>query len=305
MNTSSSTTTRALVLGGGGAAGNAWLIGLLAGLRAGGLDATTADLVVGTSAGATTAAQIAGATPAVLYSAIIEAVTPSPPPRSRGPVPQGHLERTDAIIARSADAAEMRRRMGAAAIELAVAAGDDAQTRWHDTVAARFSPHEWPERRTILTVVNAETGEQVPLERADGVGLVDAVAASTAGGPAYRIDGTWYIDGGYRANADNADLAGGYQRVLVLSPFGGRSRFPAEWGLHLATQLQTLRDNGSRVETVFPDAASLAAFGSNMMDYSVRPGAAGAGFAQGKAAAADFTSFWTCSQPASGLLTSS
>jgi NTE family protein len=44
----------ALVLGGGGAAGNAWEIGIIAGLAEAGLDLTeAADLVVGTSAGAT------------------------------------------------------------------------------------------------------------------------------------------------------------------------------------------------------------------------------------------------------------
>jgi NTE family protein len=39
---------RALVLGGGGATGNAWLIGIIAGLFDAGLDVTDADLIVGT-----------------------------------------------------------------------------------------------------------------------------------------------------------------------------------------------------------------------------------------------------------------
>src|ERR1700744_462489 len=44
---------RALVLGGGGASGNAWLIGVIAGLFDAGLDVTEADLIIGTSAGST------------------------------------------------------------------------------------------------------------------------------------------------------------------------------------------------------------------------------------------------------------
>lgn len=51
---------RALVLGGGGSTGNAWLIGVLAGLAEAGLDVTAGDLTIGTSAGATAAAQLAG-----------------------------------------------------------------------------------------------------------------------------------------------------------------------------------------------------------------------------------------------------
>ena len=55
----------ALVLGGGGAAGNAWLIGIIAGLDEAGLDMTeAADLVIGTSAGATAAAQVRSGIPA-------------------------------------------------------------------------------------------------------------------------------------------------------------------------------------------------------------------------------------------------
>ena len=52
--------TRALVLAGGGAAGNAWQIGLIAGLADAGVDLLTADLIVGTSAGSTVAAQVTG-----------------------------------------------------------------------------------------------------------------------------------------------------------------------------------------------------------------------------------------------------
>src|SRR5690242_9491041 len=62
----------ALVLAGGGAAGNAWEIGLVAGLWDAGIDVADADLIVGTSAGSTVAAQItSGAPPIALYAAIL------------------------------------------------------------------------------------------------------------------------------------------------------------------------------------------------------------------------------------------
>src|SRR5271155_1689558 len=54
-----------------------------------------------------------------------------------------------------------------------------------------------------------------------------------------------YIDGGYRAN-ENADLAAGYGRVLVLSPLGGRSRAPLDWAMHLAAPAGELRARGNR-----------------------------------------------------------
>ncbi|MGH3172888.1 MAG: hypothetical protein ACRDPF_03350, partial [Streptosporangiaceae bacterium] len=52
------TDERALVLGGAGSAGNAWEIGVIAGLFEAGLDVTEADLTIGTSAGSTAAAQV-------------------------------------------------------------------------------------------------------------------------------------------------------------------------------------------------------------------------------------------------------
>ena len=63
----------ALVLGGGGAAGQAWTIGVVAGLAEAGVDLTeAADLVIGTSSGATAAAQVcSGIPPAELLASIL------------------------------------------------------------------------------------------------------------------------------------------------------------------------------------------------------------------------------------------
>jgi NTE family protein len=287
---------RALVLGGGGSSGNAWLIGVIAGLFDAGLDVTEADLIIGTSAGATTAAQVTGATPTELFAATLAAA----PPQRPGPVTEGrvrngpvtnHLERTAAIIAAAEDAADMRRRMGAAALDLVAASDGSGPSRWRATVGARLPSQRWPERELLITVVDAHTGEPVDFDRRSGVDLVDAVAASTAGGPAYSIGDRWYIDGGYRS-VENADLAAGYRRVLVLSPLGGRSRHPREWGTYLAAQVDGLRAGGSRVETVIPDADSEHLFGANAMDLSLRPAAARAGHDQGTALAGQLTEFW-------------
>jgi NTE family protein len=204
------------------------------------------------------------------------------------------MEITSRIIAAAEDATDMRRRMGAAALEMDAASDGSGQTRWRATVAARLPGQCWPERTMLITAVDAHTGEPVVFDRHSGVDLVDAVAASTANGfgvPPYSIGGNRYIDGGYRRN-ENADLAAGYERVLVLSPFGGRSRHPLEWGMHLAAQVDELRASGSRVETIFPDGDSLSAFGVNMMDLSTRPPAARAGYDQGRGLAGHLTKFW-------------
>ena len=205
------------------------------------------------------------------------------------------MQRTSAIIGAAADAADMRRRMGAAALEMDAASDGSGQTRWRATVAARLPSQRWPERTVLITAVDARTGEPVVFDRHSGVDLVDAVAASSANGfgvPPYGIGDSRYIDGGYRRSSENADLAAGYGRVLVLSPLGGRTRAPLDWGMHLAAQVGELRACGSRVETVLPDSDSRNAFGSNLMDLSARPPAARAGYDQGKALAGQLTEFW-------------
>ncbi|MBO0854669.1 MAG: patatin-like phospholipase family protein [Nocardia sp.] len=282
---------KALVLGGGGAAGNAWDIGVVAGLFEAGVDVTGADLIIGTSAGSTAAAQISAAAPPRLLAGILDAAPPASGARGPGVPPANLLDRSDAIIAASADAADMRRRMGASALEND--ADDSAHARRRAIVAGRLPSPHWPANRILIVAVDARTGRPVVFDRDSGVDLADAVAASTSGpgGPPHRIGDDRYIDGGFRAG-ENADLATGFERVLIVAPLGGRSRVPKEWGTHLDTQVDRLRAAGSAVETIFPDTDSRNAFGANLMDPSTRPAAARASYAQGRARAEQLAEFW-------------
>jgi NTE family protein len=288
----------ALVLGGGGSAGHAWLIGIIAGLAEAGLDMTeAADLVVGTSAGATAAAWVrSGMPPAELLASVLsEPVRPVVQNRERPPsLPMGMVfERMRAIGAAAASAADLQRAMGAFGLESdSILEPGAAQRR--AMVAARLPRHEWPDRPIIVTAIDAHTGEVAAFTRDSGVELVDAVTASTALPglvPTVGINGGRYIDGGVRS-AENADLASGYANVVVLSPLGGRRqtepgqfeglRRAPEWRTDLASQVEDLRKQGSRVEVITPDADSRAAMGSNLMDLATRIPTARAGFAQGK-----------------------
>ncbi|WP_030143639.1 patatin-like phospholipase family protein [Mycetocola saprophilus] len=298
---------RALVLGGGGSTGNAWLIGVIAGLASTGLDVASADLTIGTSAGATAAAQLTGDSPAALFEAALAA-----PPMRLGPGSSqsdgsrpvasqsdgsrpvtSHLEALTRTIAASADLADFRRRIGTHALEREADSDDSWSSGWRDTVAARLPRAHWPrDREILLTTVDARTGVPRGFSRGDRLDLIDAVAASCASGLPYRIGDHAYLDGGFRANAENADLAAGAERVLVLSPFGGRSLHPEDWGTHLAAQVDALRAGGSRVEVIVPDAESEHLFGSSAMNPSLRPDAARAGFETGREQAPRIQALW-------------
>jgi NTE family protein len=300
----------ALVLGGGGAAGNAWEIGIIAGLAEAGLDLTeTADLVVGTSAGATAAAQLrSGMTAAELLASVL-----SPPlqpiSQNREQLPSLPMntvfERMRAIGAAATSAAGLQRAMGAFGLESDSVLESGAEQR-RTTVAARLPSPQWPDRPMIVTALDAQTGELAAFDRYSGVDLVDAVTASTALPglvPTVSINGSRYIDGGVRSS-ENADLASGYANVVVLSPLGGRNRTPPEAGASparqfeglrrfpgadLQSQVEALRKEGSYVAVITPDADSRAAMGTNQMDPATRIPSARAGFTQGKLEATRIT----------------
>lgn len=290
----------ALVLGGGGSAGHAWTIGVIAGLAQAGIDLTeAADLVIGTSSGATAAADVrSGIPPAEQLASILTGpVAPVGQNRQGPPSPPmaAVFERMRAIGAAATSAVELCRAMGAFGLESDATLGPAAAQQRRAMVAARLPRPEWPDRPMIVAAVDAHTGELAAFDRDSGVDLVDAVTASTALPgmvPTHSINGARYINGGVRS-AENADLASGYANVVVLSPFGGRSgplpegqleglRRSPEWGTDLASQVEALRKQGSRVEVITPDADSQAAMGTNQMDLATRIPAARAGFAQGK-----------------------
>src|SRR5580692_2095002 len=108
----------ALVLGGGGSAGHAWTIGVIAGLAEAGIDMTeAADLVIGTSSGATAAAQVrSGIPPAELLASVLSPPA-QPGGQNRPPPPSPPMpavyERIRAIGAAATSAIDLCRAMGA------------------------------------------------------------------------------------------------------------------------------------------------------------------------------------------------
>jgi NTE family protein len=149
---------------------------------------------------------------------------------------------------------------------------------------------EWPQRRLLVTAVDAESGEFVVYDRDSGVSLVDAVGASCAVPgvwPPVTIAGRRMIDGGVRSVA-NADLAAGCERIVVIAPIssgGGRIR-------SVAAQAAALRDS-AEVLVISPDRDARQAFGRNVLDPARRAPAARAGHAQAAAVAAAAAAAWS------------
>lgn len=279
---------RALVLGGGGVAGIAWMTGLLLGLSEQEVDLRKADVVVGTSAGATLGAQLGGTLSLPeLYRRMVDSST-----RTREMTPDPRLlesfREKRLVFAATADLSERTRKIGKWALEAATV----PEMERRSVIAARLPSHSWPDSELEIVAVDAESGEVTIFHRHSGVDLVDAVAASCAVPgiwPPVTIEGRRYIDGGVRS-AENADLAQGYSRIVILSPMG--TTVPRIGGGDLKAQIELLEEAGSRTYLLDPDSKSRKAIGLNPFAPETRGPAARAGRKQGQSTASNIRPFW-------------
>jgi NTE family protein len=276
---------RGLVLGGGGVTGIAWETGVLAGLAEAGIDLTSADVVVGTSAGSVVGAQIlSGVALEDLYAAQLADTTRETSAR----IGTSAILRFVAASLWPRDEERARARLGRAALKARTVAGSEPKAVIEQWVPSRA----WPERRLLITAVDAETGEARVFDRDSGVPLPDAVAASCAVPlvwPPITIDGRHYVDGGVRS-ITNADLAAGCDRVVVLAPVTVALRRSGRIGSQLASLGSSIRS-----VVISPDAQARKAIGRNVLDFAHRAASARAGRAQSVSVSAAVASLWSAS----------
>jgi len=278
-----------VVLGGGGVWGVAWMTGLLAGMAEEGLDLSLARSFIGTSAGSVLSTQLCSGLP--LHSLYDRQTVAHLQPRERSPAQAGGSQAVQgATIGKLGgllqdarmDPAERSRRLGA--IALAAETIPFAERRRDIVDRLGLESSAWPYKDLRLTAVDARTGELVVLDASSGVNLVDAVSASCA------VPGIWpptpigdrmFIDGGVWKTAENAHLAMGADKVVIVSPVGAMAS-PAL----LDEDIAMLRQGGAIVSLVVADEQSIATGVPNLLDPVTRKPGAEAGRSQGREIAA-------------------
>jgi NTE family protein len=255
---------------------------MLAGLADAGVDLTTADVVIGTSAGSFVGAQVRAGVPLEeLYASQLR--PPNGRPADR--IGNGVWLRLAVPYLWPREERTARARVG----RLALATPTVPEAERRKVIAAGLPTTSWPDRTLLVTAVDAQSGDAVAFSRPDHAPLVDAVAASCAVPlvwPPMTVNGRRYIDGGVRSPV-NADLAAGCDRVVVVAPVTIATRRAARIDRQLAALGPDVRS-----VLVSPDDAARAAIGRNVLDDARRADAARAGRAQAARVVAAVAAVW-------------
>lgn len=298
---------RGLVLGGGGTLGAAWIIGALRALEdVRGIDVRDSRLIVGTSAGSILAALLgAGASAEDLWRHQRGSQVEGGPLAGRSfdydqaaggaappfPVPGIGSPR---LIARSVR--HPRRYPGITVLSAFLPPGrgslGDIGRMVEDVIpTGTWSPH--PGIRIVA--MDYDSGERVVFgqQGAPPIGLAEAVVASCSipgWFPPARVGERRFVDGGTVSNTNldllrAADLPGGtaLDEVIVLAPMAARGydrpsgvmgRIERGYRHRVTRQMLQevirVRQDGTTVTVLCPDAEDLQALGANLMDPSRR-----------------------------------
>jgi NTE family protein len=276
-----------LVLGGGGVVGIAWEVGVMAGLRAhAGFDPAAMELIVGTSAGSVAGAQVAlGSDLDELVARQQRAPQPSDPSpaRASGPATVVPNEIMHLLVAKDTDTTMEERAVaiGKLAVDAAVALDEAAYV---ESFRRLIGSDDWPAIDLRVTTAEVETGRSVLWSKADGIGLLRAVASSCAIPgffPTVAFGGHRYMDGPrggfYASLVEEKHL----DAIVFIGPNGALPE-----GLRDNPEIDALAAGGLPVVQITGGAAITGA-AVNLMDPDQRARAVTAGIDDGKASASD------------------
>lgn len=286
------TTRRGVAIGCGGILGFAWTaVALDAIERAMGFDIRTADVLVGTSAGAEIVAALgSGRTPADLLAALDGAPDADPVLARHLAVDPGRFPPLPglALPGLGLVGAGVRTRSPYTALAGLLPRGGGDASWLREFGQALAEPASWVEHpNTWLVAADAATGDRVAFGTNLTVELGEAIAASwgiPGWFPPVRIGGRDYVDGG-AVSSVSADLLLplDLDEVIVVAPMTSAGGAPASGVDRLERLLRTqmtrgldreiaqLRAAGTRVIRVEPGPEDLAAMGPNFMDSARRP----------------------------------
>ena len=279
-----------LVLGGGGLTGTAFHAGVIAGLaQAAGWDARTAEVIVGTSAGSTSAALLrAGLPPQDFVARMVGDPLTAPGDEVlgrmgplRAPEQVGERGRAPAAPRMMAELVRHPRRVRPGLLAAALLP-EGARDVGGSVAGIADLFRVWPGEPLWVCAVRLDDGQRVVFGRDVQASLSDAVSASCAI-PGYyspvTIGGSRYVDGGMWST-HNADLLAGLglDLVIISAPMSSARRTPSDRGSlvrmpirhGLDRQVRAIRASGTQVVVIQPDSRLASVMGNRTMRLSRR-----------------------------------
>lgn len=268
---SSASATRAIAFGGGGLWFLTWTIAYCEAAQTAGIPLDNADLTVGTSAGSLGAPiLLSGAAPAAVSKA--EAIAQHPEVMAKilaAPAPVASQERAAEVLStlRSTDQDSIQ-----ATGRAAMAAKNPSPAQYVASIKTVLNGIDWPGDRHHVTAVDCYTGELLVIDRASGIPLEVACAASSSlpglNGPIWVAD-QLCMDGGVSGSSVHSEVVSGAAKVLIFSLLGPESRPTGSFGLAqrvnpngLHEELAAIEANGGECMLVSADPPA----GTNFMD---------------------------------------
>ncbi len=217
---------RGLVLGGGGVYLLAWMMGYFHALKRAGVDLNTADMVVGTSAGALAGTMLTSGQLwrldaeldifAELPKVFAMLLPPTAPNASQLRARQRAVDASDA-------SATTIQGIGRAAM---ASRNPDGPGQYYDAVKHLVGQTAWPSDRLYTTANDCYTGERLVVSQAANIPVDVACAASSslpgAMGPTW-LNNRFCMDGGICQTSTHADVVAGVKRALLISLTDGGS----------------------------------------------------------------------------------
>jgi len=284
---------RGLCLGGGGLFFIAWQVAYLHTLASEGFDVSTADKIVGTSAGSLVATALVGGRLPRVYkgvSAFAKVSTVFPTLGSNASMHPSQQRALD-IFWQSGDSDPATvRAIGHASL----AARTSSSQNVRRTLGLIIGGGHWPSKALHITCVDAYTGERCVVTSESNIQVSKAIAASCAvpglSSP-QPIGDRRCLDGGVSGTGTHLDLLAGARRVLVLALSDG-----SELTEGMATQapgaaqqeLADLAASGTDVLMRSPEEFDIDEL---MLPASV-PRALAMGARQASADVAEVSAFW-------------
>ena len=274
-----------LVLAGGGVTGLAWEAGVIVGLHESDIDLTTADIVVGTSAGSIVGSLLLGGVTIDEISTLV--ADPGNPPLVLAGKPKndGNSALNLQVFTEWMSAGQMTAPKAAAIGALAAGALTMTEDAWVGAFEEALGALTWAPALRMVSI-GVESGERRLWSADDGVPLARAVASSCAVPgmfPPVEVGGGHYLDGGLWSPISADLLSGqGLGGVVVISPLGGEDPIGMVFDEAVQRELAGLKAEGVGAELLVPED-SISPLGA--FDDSQRIPYFDAGRVDGKAAA--------------------